>query len=336
MWLILLLTCLGLTRLSVAAPASDQASVPVQPVVQHHRLGPVELTLQADRQTMGLADRLHVTLAVEAPVEMSVTLPELADRIGPFLVLHQTPSAPQPTVPQRQRWQRDYTLAAENVGDQTLPALTVSFQDAKAAQDAVPQSLHTEPLTITVTTVLPDDADVTAPKDVAPPVTLRRHGVAAWVWIVLVVVLGLAGLGAVWYGYRRTRRVAPVAPQPAHVLALEALHRLQRQDLIAQQRIEAYYVRLSTILRRYVEWRFHLRAPEQTTEEFLAASLATGGFIATHRELLGTFLQHCDLVKFAQYQPSPTDMQQAWNSARDFVQQTADPQVVVASRGEVL
>jgi hypothetical protein len=119
-------------------------------------------------------------------------------------------------------------------------------------------------------------------------------------------------------------------------LALEALQRLQRQDLIAQQRIEAYYVRLSTILRRYVEWRFHLRAPEQTTEEFLAAVLATGGLIATHRELLGTFLQHCDLVKFAQHRPSSEDMHQAWNSARDFVQQTADPQVVVASGGNAL
>jgi hypothetical protein len=305
-------------------------------VVQHHRLGSVELTLQADRQTMGLTDRLHVTLALEAPVEITVTLPELTDRLGPFLVLHQTPSSSQPTAPQRQRWQRDYTLAAENVGDQLLPALTVSFQDANATQDAARQSLHTEPLTITVTTVLPDDADVTAPKDVAPPVALRRHGVAAWVWIVLAIVLGLAGLVAVWYRTRRTRRVAPAPPQPAHVLALEALQRLQRQDLIAQQRIEAYYVRLSTILRRYVEWRFHLRAPEQTTEEFLAAVLATGGLIATHRELLGTFLQHCDLVKFAQHRPSSEDMHQAWNSARDFVQQTADPQVVVASGGNAL
>lgn len=117
---------------------------------------------------------------------------------------------------------------------------------------------------------------------------------------------------------------------PAHALALAALAQLQQQDLIGQQRIEAFYVRLSTILRRYIELRFGLRAPEQTTEEFLTSALATGGLIALHRDLLDTFLQHCDLVKFARHRPAPGDMEEAFESAKNFVEHTADSHVVVA------
>ena len=99
MWLILLLTFLGLNRIGAATPAPDQTHLSVQPVVQHHRLGPVELTLHADRQTLGLADRLRLTLAVEAPVEITITLPEGTDKLGPFLVLNQSPSTSQRTAP---------------------------------------------------------------------------------------------------------------------------------------------------------------------------------------------------------------------------------------------
>jgi hypothetical protein len=296
-------------------------------VTQQHRLGVVEVSLQADRQTLGIAERLHLTLSVDAPSDTTVTLPPATAKLGPFTVLRQDPSGPLPSAPHRQKWQQAYVLEAEHTGEQTIPSLSISFQ--AAAPNAAPQQLNTEPLTITVTTVLSDEADVTTPKDIAAPVTLARRGLPAWVWAALSVLVALACLGGIWWWYRRRHRRTPPLPQPAHVLALQALECLRREDLIVQQRVEEYYIRLSDILRRYVEWRFGLRAPEQTTEEFLVAVLATGGLIATHRSLLSTFLQHCDLVKFARHQPSPGDMQQAWESARGFVEQTADAQVVV-------
>ena len=90
-------------------------------------------------------------------------------------------------------------------------------------------------------------------------------------------------------------------------------------------------MRVSTILRRYVELRFGLRAPEQTTEEFLVSvsALATGGLIAAHRDLLEAFLQHCDLVKFARHRPTPSAMEETFESAKTFVEHTADLHVLV-------
>jgi hypothetical protein len=175
------------------------------------------------------------------------------------------------------------------------------------------------------------DADLSAIKDIAPPVPLLRRGIPPWVWLVASALGGVALLAGAWWWYRRRQRAAavPLVQRPAHLLALAALEHLQRQDLIGQERIEEFYVRVSIILRRYVELRFGLRAPEQTTEEFLVSALATGGLIATHRDLLEAFLQHCDLVKFARHCPTPGAMEETLESAKTFVEHTADMHVLV-------
>ncbi|MCZ6875692.1 MAG: hypothetical protein O7G88_19550, partial [bacterium] len=129
----------------------------------------------------------------------------------------------------------------------------------------------------------------------------------------------------------RARAAAEPQFQLAHVLALQALEELRRAGLLSEAQAEIFYVRVSDILRRYVEWRFGLQAAEQTTEEFLAAVHQTGGLIGTHQVLLGTFLAHCDLVKFARHQPGLDDMQQAHDSARQFILRTADSEALVAT-----
>jgi hypothetical protein len=317
----------------VAAALQVAAQTQNPALVQQKSLDGVQVTLEADRQTLGVADRLRLTLSVAAPVDIMVTLPEAVDTLGPFRVQSQTPTGPVLHTPQMQQWKQDYTLEADAAGELTIPALLVTFRRQDVAEDAASQHLSTDPLTIKVISVLPDDADVTAPRDIVPPVALLRRGVPPWLWI---FTAGLAGLGGAvligWYYWRRHRSgIAPAPPQPAHVLALQALQRLEQQDLIGQKQIDAFYIQLSAILRRYVEWRFRLRAPEQTTEEFLAAALMSGGLLRTHRDALHAFLQHCDLVKFARHEPTSDDMQRTFASARAFVNQTADDQVIVAA-----
>ena len=61
---------------------------------------------------------------------------------------------------------------------------------------------------------------------------------------------------------------------------------------------------VSSILRAYLEGRFGLRAPEQTTEEFLAAAEAEPAFDREQQRTLRAFLAACDAVKFARARPS--------------------------------
>ena len=115
----------------------------------------------------------------------------------------------------------------------------------------------------------------------------------------------LLALVAVLYRLiNRRRRVPAVAPRPVHEVALEALAKLHAARLLEAGRHEEFYVRLSDIVRTYLEARFHLRAPEMTTEEFLQAAQRDPQLTPPQRSLLGTFLSEADLVKFARYVPA--------------------------------
>ncbi len=330
---------LGLVWLFATIPSQAQetaASQAVKPVTQTQQVGSVRIRLNADRSTLGLADRLQLILTIEAPTGTQVTLPEAAEQLGAFTVRGQTSTGPTAIDPQTQRWQQVYALEADATGEQVIPPLALSFRTADATPDTEPTSVQTEPLSVTVISVLPENADVMAPQDIAPPVALTAPRTPLWMWLVAAAIgLALAG-GLLWWLRRRAQQPAPPPPpRPAHELALESLQRLQRDNLMEQQAIEPFYVRLSAILRQYIEWRFRLRAPEQTTEEFLADALASGGLIATHRNLLSSFLHQCDLVKFARHQPDRNDMQNAFDSAKVFIEQTANDEVLIAAPAEV-
>lgn len=299
-------------------------------------VGPLRITLTPNRATIGLADRFQLTLTVEAPTGTEVNLPEASEQLGTFAVLGQTPTGPSAMDPQTQRWQQVYTLEAGAIGDQVIPPLSLSYREEGAASDTPPTAVQTTPLSIAVTSVLPEGADVTAPQDIAPPVALTAPGIVPWIWIAAILIgLAIAG-GAIWWLRRRRQRPEPLPPpRPAHELALEALQRLQGDHLMEQRAIEPYYVRLSAILRQYIEWRFQLRAPERTTEEFLADAMVSRGLIAPHRNLLSSFLHQCDLVKFARHEPDRSDMQNAFDSAKAFIEQTANDEILIETQPEV-
>ena len=145
-----------------------------------------------------------------------------------------------------------------------------------------------------------------------------------WLWIALAV---LAALAAVFFALRkilttpRTFLHLP-PPVPPHQIALEALAALRQKGWIEALKIEPFYVELSAIVRRYLEARFGLRAPERTTEEFIRDALSARKLSDAHRELVAGFLEQSDLVKFARHAPGQADMHNALDSAERLVRET--------------
>ena len=141
-----------------------------------------------------------------------------------------------------------------------------------------------------------------------------------WLWLVwLSLGLGLV-LGLIWWWKRRRTAtdtgLTLVLPSPLEIV-LAALRQL-RQD---NPPVEEYYTRLSNIVRQYLENQLQLRAPERTTEEFLY-ELAQGNRLSDdHKNLLASFLQEADLVKFARHQPDAADRQRAFRAAERFLRE---------------
>ena len=87
-----------------------------------------------------------------------------------------------------------------------------------------------------------------------------------------------------------------------------------------------YAVLVSETIRSYLGQRFQSPSTRRTTEEFLRqmdADVTTP--LAEHRSLLREFLQSCDLVKFARYQPTLSELELVQQRATNFVTATKPP-----------
>ncbi len=147
---------------------------------------------------------------------------------------------------------------------------------------------------------------------------------ARWLWVALGI---LAILAAAFLALRKVlttpRTILHLAPPvPPHRLALDALADLRAKGWIEALQIEPFYVALSGIVRRYLEGRFGLRAPERTTEEFIRDALTSKKLSDPHRDLVAGFLEQSDLVKFARHAPGQADMRNALESAELLVHET--------------
>lgn len=163
------------------------------------------------------------------------------------------------------------------------------------------------------TAVLLDIRDIKGPKDFgASPLV--------YIFTALVIFLIIAGVRIFIRLKREKKYKAP--PTPAHIIAYEALSALEKKDYIRKGQTKAYYIELSDIVRRYLENRFNIRAPEMTTEEFLIKVKEDSNLSLEHKSLLRDFLTNCDLVKFAKYQPAETEAGLSLASARKLTDQT--------------
>jgi hypothetical protein len=127
-----------------------------------------------------------------------------------------------------------------------------------------------------------------------------------------------------------TRRRA--AQRSAYDDAIAKLHALETRGAPSADEADAWFVELSAIARSYLEHRYEIRAPEQTTEEFLLEAARGDRLTGGHRGLLSSFLERCDRVKFAGYRPDAQESIDTLAAARAFIEDTRlrEPQEAVA------
>ena len=118
---------------------------------------------------------------------------------------------------------------------------------------------------------------------------------------------------------RRKRRTIEPRRQTPEEIARAALERLLAEDLPRRGLVKEFYLRLTGIVRQYVEDTTGIRAPEQTTEEFLRDMRSRAAFPPERSVQLAEFLEAADLIKYAGQQPGAGQIDQAIARAHEFV-----------------
>lgn len=154
-------------------------------------------------------------------------------------------------------------------------------------------------------------------RDIKPPIEIPTGW--EWLWWTLAVLVIILIAVIIWCWWRKRRsQIVFVPPVPAHVRAKQKLD--EALALISQPK--PFVIAVSDTARAYLEERFNFRAPERTTEEFLRELSSTELLANEQKESLANFLESCDLVKFAKYEPRETELRELHASAVKLVEET--------------
>jgi hypothetical protein len=326
---LLMLVLAGFMSLTACQKSQPPAEKPATGIHKTVEKTPVTLEVDVDRSTITVADRLEFAITVLAPAEYEAklpdNLPESNEKETNFSLVEAKAPTVEITKDGRTRTSRIYILEPFLAGTYNISAMTVDFWKT-GEKEKTTQAIDSPEMQITVTSLLPDTADGTGikPHDIRPPAPLPR---SVDYWLLaggIIAGLLLAGLGIflILRKRQRARLIAAEVVIPPHEAAFSALDALMAANLIEKGEIKVFYQEISGILRRYIEARFGLRAPEQTTEEFLDGLKTGAALDIRYQGLLKQFLTHCDLVKFAAFSPTEADIRNTIDSCRTFVQET--------------
>ena len=166
-------------------------------------------------------------------------------------------------------------------------------------------------------------------RDIKPPLEISNGW--TWLWWTLGVLVLLAVLVLLWRHVHRRMTHVPVTPSvPAHIRAKQMLERALAFIVEPKQ----FCTLVSNTIRTYLEERFNFRAPERTTEEFLRELQTTNLLTAEQKESLGKFLESCDLVKFAKYEPRENELRELHSSALRLVEETKPAETKIEGGNE--
>jgi hypothetical protein len=256
---------------------------------------------------------IEMRLAVRAPADARVTFPAVADPWGAFEVRSQVT---QPAAGARPAT-FEAVLVAWDAGPAELPALAVQVVGADGAM----RSVDVPAVTVEIATSLEADVPLTElPADIRGPVEIDD---GRWMRWALAAAVAAAALAGVWWLRSRGGRGAPEPELAPHERARRDLAQLELDRLPERGEVEPFYVRLSDIVRAYVEGRFGIAAPDRTTQEFLREASRDPQLAGEHERELAAFLRAADMVKFAEARPDPESCGRSLESMRSFVDRTA-------------
>ena len=161
-------------------------------------------------------------------------------------------------------------------------------------------------------------------RDVRPPVDFPPNYTFLFLCLGVLIAAGLFHLYKYWSLHTRKKGAAPAIILSPWDAAFQRLNELRRKDLPGLGKTKEYFSELSFITRLYIEERFNIRAPDMTTEEFLLSLKRSPQLNERQKDLLKDFLNSCDMVKFAKYGPTESEIENSFQFVKKFIDETKE------------
>lgn len=317
----------GFARQATPVPADPpspaaQTSAPLAPTPTGPVHG-VEATVSLAAPTITIAQLAELTIvATRSPGSPAIEWQGVDLAVPPDWRILRVERHDDTTLPDGSiRESRTFIVEPFLEGEHTLGPAKIPL--ALATEEA-PPIIITGTLPLAVTSVLPSES--AEPLDPAPSKSIVDpiHPVN---WATLGAAVGagalvLAALAAATVAMRRRAAKEHLTARTPEELAYAALDTLKHGDLFRKGFVKEYFAEGSDILRRYIEDRFALPAPELTTQEFLQRAASSDALTPSDVRELEGFLLLCDMVKFAAHRPGDPEAESLLRIAHAFIART--------------
>jgi hypothetical protein len=277
--------------------------------------GELSFSISTSGGTILVGDPYKVTFTAIYPTNSVVDFPEVG-REKDLVVLDRVWQE-HPFTNGHTKTETVYTITSFRLGDHVICTNPVLYH-----HEGITETNRPPDTTISVVTSLEENesgelADI-------KPIHKLPGRIPDWIWITLLVAAAAFLIGLVTSKlWKHRRQLIPVAPPiPPHILAFHALEALQQKGLLEKDECNPFYTELSLILRTYLEGRFLLNAPDETTEEIIEALSKSPDLDEKQRKILQDFMRQADMVKFAKGHPDRRTMESAFATTQQFVEET--------------
>ncbi len=279
---------------------------------------PLEVSASVDKNKVTIGDKITYTITVKADKDIEIKFPQiLPENLGGFAIKDFGTS--EKGWFKTKTYRKWYILDTYVSGKYSIPEATIKYR--KYGQKEW-QEASTDEITVEVESILENAEDKRDIREIAGPIGFPVR-IPWYVWGSAAFIVVGGGIAFFLFKRKRVEEVF-IPPRPAHEIAYEALEALKQKEYLKRKEYKLYYIELSDIVRHYLENRFNLRAPEMTTEEFLNSVRDNKALSYEHKSLLRDFLSHCDLVKFAKYEPAEKEVDLSFESAKRLIDQTKE------------
>jgi hypothetical protein len=271
----------------------------------------VELKVESETTQIDPARSVFLTMTMTAGQGVKVVAPDLRPRVRGFSLAEDFEEEPKTGADGRVTTVVNWRLVPEPcAAEYKVAPFVVGVETAKGAADFYAGPIRFEAPAAREPVTGGMEAD---PKKVLPPLSWKLVG-----YVALAIVLAAAVLvGLIWLVKYVARRVKEHRMSPIERAWVE-LDRLLKKGLPARGKYKDFYVELTMVVRRYVQRKYGIRAPNLTTEEFFA-EVSKPEHKLNSAEALKQFLESADMVKFAGVDANEEMAKGATNSARTYL-----------------
>ncbi|MCX5693235.1 MAG: BatD family protein [Candidatus Omnitrophica bacterium] len=274
---------------------------------------PVNLKVKVDRDKITIGDRIKYEAVMEYDNGVEIEPYAAGKNLGEFEIKDYKIEAPRKIKSGKLVSKAIYTITTFTTGEFTIPGLKIKYKNF----DKQEKEILSDEIKIKVESVKPGPNDMDDIRPLKDPAEIKD-----WFLMGLSVIFILfAAAIAVFIYFRKKKEKEEkpaLPPRPAEEIAKDALKALKEMKLIEKGLIKEYYIRLSDIIRTYIEDRYSIFAMDRTTWE-LFQEMKSKRIERLHVDRINDFLEDCDMVKFAKYMPSHKEIEEVYKRAEEIV-----------------